>query len=141
MIFRDSTVSEFIVIDRKSSTIYSWDSIKSLIRDLDIDGMSLLTGATSTTSHQGSNYSKSLMSADASLTLLAVIFFILLTIILTILGIILCYYRKKFRNEKNNLIEAKIAAATLNRNGPIRNWSPYLERPPELLWYVNFTKL
>uniref|UniRef100_A0A914YI89 Cadherin domain-containing protein n=1 Tax=Panagrolaimus superbus TaxID=310955 RepID=A0A914YI89_9BILA len=131
LIVRDSTVAEFIAVNRKSSSIHSWNSIKSFIRDLDIDGMSLFTGATI----QNSN-SQSLMSAEASLTLLAVIFFLLLTMAMTILGCILCYYRKKFRIEKNNLVEAKIAAATLHRRtaAPVRHWSPYLERPPELLW-------
>uniref|UniRef100_A0AC35GU53 Cadherin domain-containing protein n=1 Tax=Panagrolaimus sp. PS1159 TaxID=55785 RepID=A0AC35GU53_9BILA len=132
MIVRDSTVAEFVAINRKSPSIYSWNSIKSSIRDLDIDGMSLFTGAFSSLSPSISQ--SSLMSSEASLTLLAVIFFLLLTFIMTILGCILCYYRKKFRKEKKNLVEAKIAAATLNRGAPIRHWSPYLERPPELLW-------
>ena len=126
MAVRDSTVAEFVAVNRKIPSIFEWNSIKAVIRDLDIDGMSLLTGASIPAPN-----SQTFMSAEASLTLLAVIFFVLLTLIMTILGIMLCYYRNKFKVQKNNLVEARIAAAT---RAPLRHWSPYLERPPELLW-------
>uniref|UniRef100_A0A7E4VYN8 Cadherin domain-containing protein n=1 Tax=Panagrellus redivivus TaxID=6233 RepID=A0A7E4VYN8_PANRE len=128
IIVRDATLAKFVAVDKTNNTILPWKSIRDAIKDLDIDGLSLVSGAPIAPAP-----ATDLMSAESSIVLLAIVFAVLLSLILIVLGIVLCYYRNKFRTERKHLLDAKIVAASINRP-PVRPFSPYLERPPELLW-------
>ncbi|KAE9550804.1 hypothetical protein FO519_005976 [Halicephalobus sp. NKZ332] len=75
----------------------------------------------------------------SSLILLLVIFILLLVLVFVIFGILVCHYRRKFEKERNEIVQAKIAAAR-NQKNHRREWSAYLERPPELLWERSITE-
>ena len=122
-ILKEATLAEVIAVDRKLNKIIPWINLKKAIDNLDIDGLSF---------HSGLPQKSEIKSSESSLIILLAIFILLLLLVFVIFGILVCYYRRKFEQEKDELVRAKIISAAKQSNQ--RQWSVYLERPPELLW-------